>query len=410
MRGRFPVTPLGVGALVGMVLTYAVGWWLAWIEYVVVGCGFAVVLLLAVPFVFGRRGLVLSRAVEPIRVSVRDDDDPRPRMREVSSFRESAAAGHLDGEAISHLTITNDGRFPSPGRTVEDRVGGAPFPIQIPALKPGVSHVARWVLPRDRRGVFPIGPALVTLSDPLGLLRRDLGRIETQHLWVHPRIVGLPPLHSGFAKDLEGPTFDTSPAGDVAFHTIRDYAPGDDIRHIHWMSTARTGTLMVRHYVDNRRPYLGVLVDGDPGAYQHDQFERALEAAASHVDSAARDRRPLALWVGSQQVMSRQAPTDRDGALDRLCQSACVSEGLTNLELYQELRQVDQDISALVWITGGRPAEDLLPVTSAAVRHGDVIVVRFVDPGTPPAHLPDARVLDCRDLDDFAAVWSRVVA
>jgi len=45
---------------------------------------------------------------------------------------------------------------------------------------------------------------------------------------------------AGRARDLDGPTFDSSPQGSAAFHTLRDYVPGDERRHIHWRSTART--------------------------------------------------------------------------------------------------------------------------------------------------------------------------
>ena len=66
----------------------------------------------------------------------------------------------------------------------------------------------------------------------------------------------------------------------------RQYAPGDDVRQIHWMSTARTGQPVVKHNVDNRRPFLGVLVDNQTTSMSAEQFEVALEAAASIAMSA----------------------------------------------------------------------------------------------------------------------------
>ena len=118
-------------------------------------------------------------------------------------------------------------------------------------------------LPTARRGVVQVGPALIVKTDLLHLMRREIEQTGVQTLWVHPRVAALAPLPVGFAKDLEGPTSDASPAGDVAFHALREYELGDDHRHIHWMSTARTGTLMVRHYVDNRRPSITAVVDTD---------------------------------------------------------------------------------------------------------------------------------------------------
>ena len=119
-------------------------------------------------------------------------------------------------------------------------------------------------------------------SDLVNLMRREIVQTGTQTLWVHPRVVALRPLPVGYAKDLEGPTSDASPAGDVAFHALREYELGDDHRHIHWMSTARTGTLMVRHYVDNRRPNVTVVVDTNVESYIDPAgFDTAIEIAAS---------------------------------------------------------------------------------------------------------------------------------
>ena len=129
-------------------------------------------------------------------------------------------------------------------------------------------------------------------------MRREIAQTDTQTLWVHPRVAALRPLPVGFAKDLEGPTSDASPAGDVAFHALREYELGDDHRHIHWMSTARTGTLMVRHYVDNRRPNLTVVVDTEIDSYRSErQFDLAIEVAASLGVSSMLHGQPVAVWL-----------------------------------------------------------------------------------------------------------------
>ncbi len=383
MTSRLPITTLGIGALVGFILSYAVGWWLGWIEFIAIAAGFLVALMTGLPFVIGGQQLRIERTVEPGRVSV-------------------------GGQATSLLTISNDARRPSAPRIVEDRILGRSKSLDIPALAAGSSTQAITSLPTDRRAIVEVGPALITRADPLGLYRRDLGQTGVMHLWVHPRIAPLPSMRSGLVKDLEGPTYDNSPAGDVAFHAIREYSPGDDVRHIHWMSTARTGTLMVRHFVDNRRPYLGVLVDADPKGLDPDQFEVGLEAAASLAVSAAQDGRPVAIWVGEQEIQTATTPADETTALDRFCVSAQRENDRSVEEQYQLLRLTDPSVSALVFLTGEKSPNELLPLTSAARKHGEVVVVRIVAPGTDPVAMPNARVIDCVDLDQFALAWSRV--
>jgi len=385
MTARLPIASLGIGALVGLVLTYALGWWLGWIEFVAIAAGFLVALVIGLPFIIGGQQLRVERVVEPQRISV-------------------------GGQATSLLNIANDGKRPSAPRIVEDRIAGRARSLDIPALAPGNSTQALASLPTEKRAVVEVGPALITLADPLGLYRRDLGQTGVTHLWVHPRVAALPSMRSGFVKDLEGPTYDNSPAGDVAFHAIREYSPGDDVRHIHWMSTARTGTLMVRHFVDNRRPYLGVLVDADPASLTPDAFEIALEAAASLAVSAAHDARPIALWVGDQEIQTLTTPADQTAALDRFCVSRQQESERSAEEQYQLLRLTDSGVSALVFLTGEKSPVELLPLTTAAKKHGEVVVVRVVSADAEPIAMPNARVIDCQDLDQFAAAWMRVSA
>ena len=111
------------------------------------------------------------------------------------------------------------------------------------------------------------------------------------------------PLPAGFAKDLEGPTTDASPAGDVAFHAMRPYRLGDDPRHIHWMSTARTGS----HGAPLRR---------QPPAHAR--------RAARRLDRAVRRRRVRdrrrGRHVAGRVVTGAPAPGDRphrDGVVGR---------------------------------------------------------------------------------------------
>lgn len=385
MSSRFPVTSLGLGVAAVAVASYGVGWFLGWREFVVVAIGFGLALLIAVPFVVGGNALHLERAVEPERVEV-----GKP--------------------STSVLTLTNTGRSRSASRLIEDRIGTRVEFFEVQSLAPQASSQAITTLPTAKRGVVDVGPALVTRADPLGLLARDIGRTGVTKVWVRPRTVPLNPMRSGFAKDLEGPTFDTSPAGDVAFHTIREYAAGDDIRHIHWLSTAKTGTLMVRHYVDNRRPYIGVLVDTDPRHVSEEGFERSLEVAASMARGASLDGRPLALWVGEQEVMSARSVVDPDAALDGLCLSALRPGGseIDVVEEYRRLASVDRGVSALLFVTGERPAEELLALVTAAKREGRVVIARFVADDAPPALIPGVTILDCRTLEEFALRWARI--
>lgn len=385
----------GGGAVVsGLGLSaYLAGWQLGWLELLVLAAGCLLALLAALPFVVGRTRLELERRVQPRRV----------------------VAGET---AVAVLAARNTGRTPTAPRVVEDRVGGGRLLVELPALGPGGTTEAVYPLPTGRRGRIEIGPAVIVKADPLGLLRRDTAHTGTDTLWVHPRTTALQPLPVGFAKDLEGPTTDTSPAGDVAFHALRPYVVGDDFRHIHWMSSARSaaGSLLVRQYVDNRRPHLAVLVDPRPALYGPEGFEVAVEVAASLALSSMVAQQPLALRIGGEVVVGQHRRGGRDDVLDHLAvvqpDPAATPQRLPSLApLALALLRAELGSSALVVITGRAELEDLMGTVQVARRFARVLAVRVWPPGERRRGvLPGARLFDVEGLEEFRRAWNGVGA
>jgi uncharacterized protein (DUF58 family) len=383
---RIPLTASGWTVLALGVVSYTGGWALGWVELMVVAAGCLIVLLAAVPFVIGRLSLTVERRLEPEKVTVGDG-------------------------AVAVLRIINERRGPVAGRTIEDHVAGRRVRLDIPPLGPGRSTEAVYPLPTTRRGVVTIGPVVIVKTDLLGLMRREIVQTGTQQLWVHPRVVPLRPLPVGFAKDLEGPTSDASPAGDVAFHALREYELGDDHRHVHWMSTARTGTLMVRHYVDNRRPNLTVVVDDDAGSYTSEAgFETAIEIAASLAVTSMLAQQPVAAYVGRAVQLGQNRPAGRTALLDRFTLVEA-SEGGNVADAGLHATRGESGTSALVIVTGNVPTDRFLAMTTVVRRSARVLLVRVWPRGDRiPGTLPGARVLDVDDLDHFQAAWARVTS
>ncbi len=89
------------------------------------------------------------------------------------------------------------------------------------------------------------------------------------------------------------PTTELSSA-DVSFHALRDYVPGDDRRHIHWKTTARTNKLMVRQFEETRRAHLAISLSINTDEYDSGpEFEMAISVAASIGRQAIREQREL---------------------------------------------------------------------------------------------------------------------
>lgn len=383
---RRPSTPLtAVGGLAAAlaVVGYVAGWQLGWIELLVLSAACALALVAALPFVIGRLRVDLHRTLSKDRVTV-------GTTSEVT------------------LDVTNPRSTAVRSRIIDDFNGVSVVPWPVPRLGAGATHRIEYRLDTSRRGRFQIGPAVIARTDPLRLMRREVRQAGTDTLWVHPRhdLIGALPV--GFAKDLEGPTSDTSPIGDVAFHSLRSYQPGDDFRHIHWMSTARTGSPMVRHYVDNRRPHLGVLLDDRIGSMTPDRFEVAVEIAASMSVSALSQREPVAVWTAGGPLVGGNVTGGPDDVLDRLA-LAEQQRGPLPDEAAAELVRSERGVSAVAFVTGGVDTADLLEFIDGLRRRVRVIIIRVWSPSAlQHDSLPGAHLIDVDSLASFIASWEQM--
>ena len=96
--------------------------------------------------------------------------------------------------------------------------------------------------------------------------------------------------------------------------------PGDELRHLHWKATARTGQLMVREYVDPAQPWCVVVLDTRRDALDAEAFETAVEIVASLLWAAAEQDRPARLaTTGGTVVDVRPGTSGLRAAADRLC-------------------------------------------------------------------------------------------
>ena len=152
----------------------------------------------------------------------------------------------------------------------------------------GASHPVVWdetgvhadiPVPTQRRGPVSLGPWVLERVDPWGLMRRRVGEVEGVALLVVPRVrpVSLAALPSALA-DFGG----SAEMGTTTFATLREYVIGDELRHVHWRSSAKTGKLMMRQYVDITRPRITLVLVAEERAYTSaDEFEEAVDFIAS---------------------------------------------------------------------------------------------------------------------------------
>ncbi len=200
------------------------------------------------------------------------------------SAETSLDQGHLEvgGQAELVLVLTNPGNRSTRRGRIGLTLGQAAVMAPLPALAPGQNHQMRLKLEARSRGVIDLGPVTMEAGDPLGLIRRRRILTGARKLYIHPRTVALPPLEAGLERDLEGDPGPGIVDDDLEFHALRPYAPGDDMKRVHWLSTARAGTLMVRQYEPTLRTRTELILDGQAASYRNaDEFELAVEIYAS---------------------------------------------------------------------------------------------------------------------------------
>ncbi|MEU1971666.1 DUF58 domain-containing protein [Microbacterium sp. NPDC019599] len=270
------VRPAGVvvalAASAGLILGIAFGW----VEWMVAGAISVLLLLMTVPFLFGARSYDVDLTLAHERI---------------------VAGQSVAGEIV----VRNHGhRTALPGR-IDIPVGAGLVEFGVPLLRPGHMIAQPLEIPDLPRGIVTVGPATTVRSDPLGLLRREHSFEEVHELYVHPRTTDVPSTSAGLIRDLEGNPTRRLVDADMSFHAIREYAPGDSQRQIHWKSTAKTGRLMVRQYEESRRSRMAVVLAIAEAEYADaDEFELAVSSAASVGLRAVRDARDLDIVVGSE--------------------------------------------------------------------------------------------------------------
>ena len=270
--------------------------------------------------------------------------------------------------------------------------------FNLPALAPGAWHEEPFTVPTPHRAVVPIGPATTVRGDPLGLLRRSVAWTGTTELFVHPPLVQLDASSWGFLRDLEGRATDDISPSDLSFHTLREYVPGDDIRHVHWKSSARAQQLLVRQFTDTRRSHLVVLVDGQLNRYADaDDFETALSVGGSLALRNLRDDQDTSVLF-SDQVLER---TDGRRALDALARSVPRTASL--VDLVRTAVRLAPDVSMCVLVTGPVPAVTEVQQALSLLPSGTRLLVLRVDASATPgtAALGLARLLTLSTLADL---------
>jgi hypothetical protein len=185
-----------------------------------------------------------------------------------------------------HSALTRAGAAPPDQAR---RVGRRAIAFPVGAIEPHeLHHIAYRVVP-SKRGRFEIGPGSTIITDPFGLARAPDRPLAKSFLLVFPAYEILLPIAAASPASLEGTPRPIAPTGSGEdFFTMREYQPGDDVKKIHWRTTARQGRMMVRQEDRPSEPRAMVLLDDRRKVHARrgdgaDSFEASISSAASLI-------------------------------------------------------------------------------------------------------------------------------
>ncbi|NUP52982.1 MAG: DUF58 domain-containing protein, partial [Catenulispora sp.] len=358
------LTRTGAGVAAASVALYTAGWLLHYPEPAMLGLAGLLAVAVALAWVLPHPDLRVTRDVVPRKVT-----------------------RGLPAEGV--MTVVNAGRRLRTAVQTTDACAGVEVPVRLPALAAGETRAVRYALPTMRRGLVPVGPLRLVRADPFAFARRIIEFGEPETLLVRPRAVDLGTFPAGRAQHLEGPTTEASNSGSGAFHSLREYVLGDDLRRVHWPSTARTGTIMIRQLVDVTMPVTTVVLDSRAGSYPRptstpstpaagealDWFELAVDVAASVALSAARLNFPVRLHTAAGPLLETRGGQDDAGELlDRLALVSATPAGSMADAIEGVWRSREEGVLVVVTGAGASPS-DLEQVAAVGSRFDDVAVI-----------------------------------
>lgn len=368
------LTRSGLGAVLTAVALAVSGVWWSYEELVVAAIGIGLVVLMAILIAQRPLRATVERRLRTIRV-------PRGDPVHVT-YRVRNDADHRSGRAI-----------------LIDHCDGVEVEVDIDPVDAGEVSDIPAAIPTNRRGIFSLGPLDVVKIDPfflaVGRWRDDRDTATPTSVIVHPKIYELS-SPNGSSRVVENESIMRRAATDPmsGFVSMREYVAGDDPRLIHWPTTARVGSLMIRENVEVRRPEFTVVVDCGPGAGTADDFEECVDVAATLSVHALRTGLDVVVRTTNRERAGRPTPLRAEANVLDLLTPVQRSTESAPLEVAALFTQGFDHTSVLL-VTGPNGP------TSRVGTNDQMVVIRVGDGATADGVVSVA----AQDAPDFVNRW-----
>ena len=305
-----------------------------------------------------------------------------------SEIERSKGPPTVGGKISQVVTMRNGGGTPKAWVEVEDRT-------DLPGIK--FKHVASLGLTvsfdrvemsqtATRRGEYKIGPLVVRTSDPFGMFPQEVVFGSEETILVNPKIIDIPDFATTSIQHL-GETSRRQRtrvlSTDVA--SVREYESGDDLSKIHWLSTARTGQMMVKQFDQGSSGDMWVLFDQHSNSAVNNDIdstdEIAATVAASVIDRYTRTFLPVGyISHGSQSLVA--LPDRSSHHRDQIIRHIATSKPTGDITILEALSDIEREFgqnTSLVVITAandGPWVEALAGLSKRGIRVSTVLINR----------------------------------
>lgn len=269
--------------------------------------------------------------------------------------RRSPANAHVGEDIPVDVVVTNPGgrtllslslddRFISRTRVFLGKLSGHES-VNLPTVRTGA-----------RRGVYEGEPVRISSQAPFGVAKATRKIAAEGRVVVLPRVVGVGwlPEMAAAAKPLQASVVQARKGSGHDFIGIREYQQGDSLRNVHWPSTARHGSLMVREFEQELPRRMGILVDtgadSEPDAGGESTLDVCCSVAASFAVFNLSQGHPLTMAAAS-------------------------GDGISSIE-------GPDDVEALTWLAGrqvaaGAPLGHALAQAAPVLGRIDTLIIAF---------------------------------
>lgn len=259
---RLALTLIGIIFVICILAALSTGFWLP--------TRLAYVIMLGVPLAY----FWAKSNAKNLEVTT---ERPLDRLQEGQTYQERITVRNLSWMTKLWLEVEDPSDLPG-------HVGK-----QIITLGPRESRTWRSSTLCKRRGLFSIGPVIITTGDPFGFFKYSRRYGRPQNILVYPQATELPNFYvppanlPGEGRFRRRTHYVTPNASGV-----RNYEPGDSFNRIHWPSTARTGQLMVKLFELDPASDIWIILDLDKSAHVGEGDDGTEEFSVQIAASIAR--------------------------------------------------------------------------------------------------------------------------